>query len=369
MTKYHYKKLLRSSITAGTVLLALLAGIIVYLTCVSPTRRQAKKTVTPLAMTEVLTADQALKDLDYYYKTVKSRHPAWKDGSKDATENFTLQYQKYIKIFAGYKENNQTTTVRELFIACWALANSLHDGHTYIKGLTTAKPEDILGTETIQDTVPEFSDDTNQVFFTLNLQYSTGFLNLKNCVYDEHYKETLETFFEHVNYYNLKNVAVDLRGNKGGDPKVALDFIKHLANVESYRTMGVQTRYGPLLIKKDNVTVTNHHEGEQFTGKVWILTDSTTYSAAMMFAELIQDNSIGHIVGFPSSSKPEYYGDTARFQMPDSKLIFTVSYNKYSRIDQSKKDLYLLPDYQSLGEKAQDTLFDILKKTLPDQEN
>jgi hypothetical protein len=51
---------------------------------------------------------------------------------------------------------------------------------------------------------------------------------------------------------------------------------------------------------------------------------------------------------------PSSYGDILRFQTPNARLIFTVSYKYFTRPDASKRDLPLIPDVQVRAEDALD---------------
>jgi hypothetical protein len=137
--------------------------------------------------------------------------------------------------------------------------------------------------------------------------------------------------------------------------------MKHL-DVESYNSWDCAIRYGPILKSYTNNYYDNQKYDTNFQGNVYILTDTKTYSAAMDFAMLIQDNNLGKIIGEPSSNKPESYGDILNFQLPNSKLVISISYKKWCRIDQSKKDLLIEPDFPCDGKESISELYKIIKK-------
>ena len=116
------------------------------------------------------------------------------------------------------------------------------------------------------------------------------------------------------------------------------------------------------IIKTPQESYDNQKYDTNFQGNVYILTDTKTYSAAMDFAMLIQDNNLGKIIGEPSSNKPESYGDILNFQLPNSKLVISISYKKWCRIDQSKKDLLIEPDFPCDGKESISELYKIIKK-------
>ncbi|MBP3041430.1 hypothetical protein J9303_18455 [Bacillaceae bacterium Marseille-Q3522] len=61
------------------------------------------------------------------------------------------------------------------------------------------------------------------------------------------------------------------------------------------------------------------------------MTSPVTFSAANGWAVTFKDNQIGKIIGEPTGNSPSNYGETLSYQMPNSKLEFTVSSKKYIR--------------------------------------
>ncbi len=328
---------------------------IVYEFALNPSRRTVKTIEYSLKRTDTITAEQALEDLTYYYKIIKNRHPVFLDGPANITSDFDKQYKKYSDLFTSYIESAHAVSIREMDLALWAMANTIHDSHTYIVNNFEREETNPFSGENFQQ------DIDNWVYFSLDLANDLGIFVLKECNYDALYQETVNAFFTHVNHYNIKNIVVDLRDNSGGNSLVANEFISYLGNVDSYNTMGCKVRIGPFMFDSGKTTQINQKQEEQFFGNVWILTNNETFSSAMLFAQMIQDNGIGHIVGFTSGNKPEHYGDVLYFRVPNSKITFSCSYKKWSRIDQSKKDQYLIPDYQVPSEKAMQELYKLIK--------
>ena len=202
-------------------------------------------------------------------------------------------------------------------------------------------------------------DEQAFVFYEIDKPNNLGIFTLKSCVNDAYYRKTLQNFFEEVHANGITNVAVDLRGNGGGNSSVANEFIAYL-DVDTYLSWDSDVRFGNYLLKNRNVVGKNEKKAETFGGAVYILTDITTFSAAMDFAMLIQDNNLGEIVGEPSGNLPNSYGDLIIFQMPHSKLVFTVSYKKWYRIDQTKADLPIMPDYEVPASEALEKVYEII---------
>jgi hypothetical protein len=201
------------------------------------------------------------------------------------------------------------------------------------------------------------------VFFEIDKEKSLGILTLLSCDYNKVYKDTLKDFFTEVKANGIHYVAVDLRNNGGGNSSVANEFIRYLDIDEYYETGGMDVRYGPFLSEfKKSITKNKKYEDLLFTGKVYSLTSNKTFSSAQMFANMISDNDIGELIGEIPGNMPASYGDILFFQTPNANLLFTISYKYFGRIDETKADLPLIPDYEVNAENALEKLYEVINK-------
>lgn len=198
------------------------------------------------------------------------------------------------------------------------------------------------------------------VSYKLDPENNLGIFTLASCVCNDEYYGTLDDFFKGIFAAGIENIAIDLRGNGGGNSWVANEFIKYL-NVTEYRGFDSAVRYGGYLAKNENVTYKNQKKEQVFSGNLYVLTDTWTYSSAMDFAMLIGDNNLGIIIGQPSGNLPDGYGDCLRFQMPKSGLAISVSYKKWYRIDQTRAGEPLMPDIETAPEKALETVYELIR--------
>ncbi|MBQ6806603.1 MAG: S41 family peptidase, partial [Lachnospiraceae bacterium] len=183
---------------------------------------------------------------------------------------------------------------------------------------------------------------------------------LKSCIHNEEYEKVLGDFFGEVFANDIQNVVVDLRGNGGGSSQVANEFITYL-NVDEYDSWDNAVRFGWYLWKNEDIKHTNQKKEQVFNGEIFVLTDVWSYSSAMDFAMLIMDNDIGTVVGEPSGNLPDSYGDILTFQMPNSKLIMTVSHKRWYRIDQTKTGEPIMPDYETSSTEALDKVYELIQ--------
>ena len=266
-----------------------------------------------------------------------------KDGYEDFTHNFVphtksfYPKEKDIKTFLKSKNysDEEITKITES-----ALVESL-------------TPDSVKTAKVVGDT-------ENWFWYTIDSENDLGIFTLSQCHHNNDYIKALKNFFKDVTNANITNVAVDLRGNGGGNSMVANEFIKHL-NVDSYNSWDCAIRVGNTLKYYTDNFYKNEKYDTNFSGNVYILTNTNTYSAAMDFAMLIQDNNLGKIIGEPSSNKPESYGDILQFQLPTSKLAISISFKKWYRIDQTKKDLLIEPDIPCPANEAVSVLYDLVK--------
>lgn len=196
--------------------------------------------------------------------------------------------------------------------------------------------------------------------YVIDKENSLGIFTLNECTVNEEYLTELEAFFNEVNENNIANIAVDLRKNGGGSTNVIIEFLRYI-NVESYCLFGgCDIRYGGALDSFRGDICTNTPVAEPFGGKIYMLTSNSTFSSAMDFAVVISDNGIGTVIGEIPGNMPDAYGDKLTFQCPNSRLVLSVSYKKFYRVDSTKSGEPLIPDYQTDSDKAVEKLYELI---------
>jgi hypothetical protein len=184
------------------------------------------------------------------------------------------------------------------------------------------------------------------VRYTLDPSNNLAILTLDQCTYNQTYIDTVKDFFAAIKNADIQNIAVDLRANGGGSSEVVNEFLRYLP-ITNYTDYGALVRYGPLVEGGGpSQTASDPYTNLTFHGTVYVLTSSGTFSSAMMFAVILRDNNLCRVIGQPPGNKPSSYGDVLSFQMPNSKLFFTLTYKQFFRPDVSKNsDDALMPDY------------------------
>ena len=202
-------------------------------------------------------------------------------------------------------------------------------------------------------------EDKDYVRYEIDEKNSIAVFTLDSCDYNSHYKEVVKAMFDEIHEKDIKNIVVDLRNNGCGSSLCANEFIRYL-DVEEYKSWADEVRYGCLLFKHSGGMIKNNKKGYGFSGKVFVMTSIYSYSAAMDFAMLIQDNGLGSIVGEPCGNMPASYGQVTQYILPRSGIYIQISIKRWHRVDESKEDLPILPDTECNPDDALDVIYDIL---------
>jgi C-terminal processing protease CtpA/Prc len=197
--------------------------------------------------------------------------------------------------------------------------------------------------------------------YSVDRESGVGIFTLRQCIFDKAYKTALKDFFTSVLEGGVHSIIVDLRGNPGGNSLVANEFLRYLP-VESYQVGNSTVRFGPINWENQPRRQKNQQAECVFSGNVYVLTSTDSFSAAMDFATLLSDNGLCMVVGEIPGNMPSSYGDVLYFQTPNALLAFTVSYKYFMRPDVSKSNLPLLPDVQVPAHDAMEEALRLIHK-------
>ena len=197
--------------------------------------------------------------------------------------------------------------------------------------------------------------------YKIDKENSLGVFTLNRCEMSQEYTDRLSEFFGVVRDNNIGNIAVDLRSNGGGTTEVINEFLRYI-NISDYKLVGgMDIRNGGKLISYRDEITPNKPVDNAFDGRVYVLTSQYTFSSAMDFATVIQDNGIGKVIGEIPGNMPTAYGDKRGFQLPESKLVLSVSYKKFYRVDINKSEEPLIPDCTVNADEALEKLVEYIK--------
>lgn len=182
------------------------------------------------------------------------------------------------------------------------------------------------------------------VSYEIDGENDLGIFRLTSCIVNDTYMETLDRFFRAVFESGVSRIAVDLRGNNGGNSNTANLFIQYL-DVQTYNSWDSDVRLGWYLAKNRDIVMVNERKPQTFQGTVYVVTDVKTFSAGKDFAMLLADNDLAVHVGQAPGNLPDCYIDLLQFQLPNSGLRVDVSWKRAYRIDEAKRGLPLEPDH------------------------
>ena len=229
----------------------------------------------------------------------------------------------------------------------------------------TYSREDFITSEEYYDLQEKYlpSDENDDyVYYEIDAEKSLAVLTLKRCQISKHYKDVLREMFTEIKEKNIQNLAIDLRGNGGGDTYVVNELFKYLPIDTYYGIDNLRKiRWNFLTFNPGGKTKNKRDTELEFEGNLYVLTDEDSFSAAMIFTEMIMDNGLGKVIGESPAEACNCCGEITQFYFDDVGMWLAVSTDYSTRIDPSRGD-YIEPDYPCAGEYAIKTLYDIVSE-------
>ena len=242
------------------------------------------------------------------------------------------------------------------FEVIWRNKDGDEESHTYSRN-------DFINVDDYYDLLDKYmpSDNNNDyVYYETDEEKSLAILTLKHCWISDHYRDVIRKMFSEIKEKNIENLAIDLRGNPGGDTYVVNELFKYLPVDTYYQGDNFRKiRWNYLTFNQGGKTKNKRNTELEFDGKLYVLTDEDSLSSAMLFTEMIVDNGLGKVVGESPAVPCNSCGEITQFYFDDIGMWLSVSTAYYTRID-SLRDDYIEPDYPCEGEDAIKTLYDIV---------
>lgn len=170
---------------------------------------------------------------------------------------------------------------------------------------------------------------------------------LKND-YNQNFKKEIKTIFRTIKERQIKNLAIDLRDNQGGELSNGVFLLQHFMDssfqcVHSYFKVknGQNVKFNAKWAKffKPNKDV--------FKGKVYVFTNGGSFSCSAIVANTIKESKRGKIVGGMTGGSA-YVNSGAPNEvviLPNTKISFTIPKTKYNlRKDLRNIGLGVVPD-------------------------
>lgn len=196
----------------------------------------------------------------------------------------------------------------------------------------------------------------NAIEYNIDNDAKIALLSLRSMIYNQEAKDVLEQFFKDVKTNQIQNVAIDLRDNSGGNSLLIQELFRYL-DMEEYKDYGTSIRYQFFsLTFQPRVVKNEKYSDYTFYGDLYLLTSNKTFSSAAMLTALFRDNQLGLIYGEPIGNEPSMFGDILRYQMPNSKLAFVLTYKLFTRPNQDLTETTINPDILVTQEDAYNKL-------------
>lgn len=196
-----------------------------------------------------------------------------------------------------------------------------------------------------------FPNLVNKPYSFKILENKIAHIDLNTLEGDYHpYLKFFDSCFNVIKEKQLKTIAIDIRKNTGGN-SINADLLLGFFNSKKYTLSTEKLRkisqlYKDELIKQgdsSNIylkqpnnsvwqtgTCTPYEpkyisEKAFFKGKVYIITGPMTFSSANMLADGVKKFKLAKLIGEHTGENTNDFGDSYRFQLPNSKISMSVS--------------------------------------------
>ncbi len=168
-------------------------------------------------------------------------------------------------------------------------------------------------------------------------EINAGYFALRHCHYDRNFRGSVRSLFSQMEMNGTANLIIDLRGNPGGYTAIMNEFLDHLPP-DTLRDYTMRFRLSKEAIDEgdyddlkkfkfppnSNLALADYQPWKKpgsaralkpFAGKVFVIVDHSTASAATWLATMIKDNKLGTIVGEKTPNMPSFYGAVLYFKI------------------------------------------------------
>jgi hypothetical protein len=188
------------------------------------------------------------------------------------------------------------------------------------------------------------------------------------------FKDYLASAIRDIQEHGITNLIIDLRHNSGGETELCRQFLYHLTRRDDlkdshsfYKDPKLFAYYGgdestlhPVVLKGNSLSAEDRSFFEAvtntasqyyvppgrpvFNGRIIVLVDQSSESAASLFAGLLQDNGLAEIVGTTGANNPTGLTGFSPFILPRSGILVSLPNAYVERALPSNGGL-LQPDY------------------------
>lgn len=177
-----------------------------------------------------------------------------------------------------------------------------------------------------------------------------------------------DSAFAIINKKEIENLIIDIRNNLGGRSVVVDSLMNYIYNDEYAQYKKIEMRISKELQERYNVRYPDRYEWisnfaidsvvnqgsntihplntkNHYNGKLFLLTNTLTYSAAASFAGMFRELELGIIIGEETGGRIEYYGDYWFIEAPNTKINFHVSPKRFIQYGGTDYNRGVIPDF------------------------
>ena len=211
---------------------------------------------------------------------------------------------------------------------------------------------------------------TNLCDFALDidLNKSTAVMKIKSFRDLDGFCLFADSAFANLKTNKIKNLVLDIRDNFGGRSVVVDSLMNYLTDKPYMQYKKIEVRISPELkehykkryphrldwINKysidDNVVIDHNiretrNKNNRFDGNLFLLTNSSSFSAAATFAGVFKKLKLGTIIGEETGGTIAYYGDFWFLNTPNSNIKFYVSPKRFIQYGGEEYNRGVIPDH------------------------
>ncbi len=204
-------------------------------------------------------------------------------------------------------------------------------------------------------------------------EHGTGVINWRKFRERPGFQKFLRETFAEIQGKKVQTLVIDLRENGGGDSRLGRDMVDYLYDKPYTEFSRFSVRISPLLREQQSGFIQmartllkgrEPQDGElvsvegklvqqylsenplRFSGQVYVLIGPKTASSAVTFASMAKHYRIATLVGEETGDTTACYGDSLRFELPNSRLQCVVACKYFVNMG-SREDLRgVLPDHE-----------------------
>lgn len=180
------------------------------------------------------------------------------------------------------------------------------------------------------------------------------------------YERCVDSIFAMIHRDKVTRLVIDVSRNDGGASAVGNMIIKHIfskpykhysmnwkrseaylsrLNSWGFKDESYQNAQPGQILHFPSITVVPDRVASPFKGKVIVIVGTETFSSAMMFATLVQDNNMALLAGeSPVNGHPSHFGEMYSTLLPNTRLELRFGVKEWIRPAGREKENKLVPD-------------------------